>query len=124
MKKVKSYRRKKSGAKSFKLKNRKDKYDNDWFRYSKRFLHHNPNCYACGQKAGHTDHIFTARHWPDKFDKLDNHMPLCIGCHSTVTALFEMQTPPDIEGKIAWINARRKEFNCSVRIKVLDRYGR
>ena len=124
MKKIGQYTPKKSGAKKFKLNDRKKKYrDKDWTRYSHRFLSINSKCYVCESAAKHVDHLHPASKRPDLFDNLQNHIPMCVSCHSTVTAKFDRKQGENYKEKIKWIVDQRKFFNITVKIKILDKYS-
>lgn len=101
-------------------------YDKDWERYRVRFLKVNHECYACGTTAIVVDHLVPHQGDERLFRKLDNHIPLCIVCHNTVTTKFDRKyvagTP--IEEKVKWLNLRRipgGEWNPR-RVKVLAYY--
>lgn len=101
-------------------------YDGDWERYRVRFLKVNRECYACGELATVVDHL--TPHQGDKqlFEKLDNHIPLCVVCHNTVTTKFDRnyRAGNPITNKIQWLNSRRiaREDWTPHRVKVLQSY--
>jgi 5-methylcytosine-specific restriction endonuclease McrA len=102
-------------------------YDRTWEAYRKKFLAINNECYACGKPAEVVDHL--KPHQGDKylFEKTDNHIPLCIVCHNTVTSLFDRRyrAGGSISKKIEWLNRKRVpgiEWNFK-RVKVLPEYG-
>lgn len=111
-----------SGTKKFNgAKHREDQYKTTrWVRYRFRFLHHNPKCYACTNKAGHVDHIVPARIDPEGFWKQGNHVALCHSCHSTVTAKFDRKDPPDTQGKVKWLQEQRSLMQLKHPIKVIS----
>lgn len=86
-----------------------DMYGEAWEKYRKRFLALNPECYACGWKAVVVDHLVPHQGDEMLFRKLDNHIPLCISCHNTVTSLFDRKhvTGTPVTEKIKWLNSGR-----------------
>lgn len=127
MKKPKTYRPNtfKSG-KSYKSTFRKERESlyktKEWVKYRFRFLHYNPLCYVCGEKASVVDHIVAAKLNVELFKDIKNHCPMCARCHNTVTTLFDIHTPPKTEEKLKWIADKRASGNVEIRVKVLDRY--
>jgi 5-methylcytosine-specific restriction endonuclease McrA len=110
-------RKKKEGLRS---KANYEWYDREWQIYRHRFLHYNPKCYACGVDATVVDHVLAARVDRERlFWKADNHIPLCKKCHDTVTGLYDRKDPPDLEGKLQWLDNSRKINGVSVRVKVI-----
>jgi 5-methylcytosine-specific restriction enzyme A len=91
----------------------------EWRQYKFRFLHHNPLCYMCESKATVVDHIVA--HKGDKilFEKLDNHLPLCVRCHNTLTAKFDRNPKTNPQEKIAYIESHRTN---TFPVKVLPTY--
>ena len=92
---MKQYKPKKpKNLKRFELNKRESStkrgYDAKWSKYRFRFLHHNPKCYCCGQKANVVDHYI-----PWKIDKEKyfwnehNYISLCSLCHNTITGKFD-----------------------------------
>lgn len=127
MKKPKLYKpnRVKGGKKfTFNKTGRSKGYDRDWDIYRFRFLHHNPNCYCCGQKATVVDHIKAHKGDNNLFKNLKNHMQMCTSCHNYVTGKFDRNNPPLTDEKFQWIAAKREELNISIKIKVLAYYGK
>lgn len=127
MKKAKLYKpKRKTGVKKFSLKpsSTKQGFDREWSTFRFRYLHHNPNCYACGVHKDnakiHIDHIITRRHKPEYFSEVTNMMPLCISCHSVVTQKFDRSCPPNTEGKMMWVESKRLETGTTVKIKVIE----
>jgi 5-methylcytosine-specific restriction endonuclease McrA len=101
-------------------------YDHNWEKYRKRFLAVNPTCYACGAVAIVVDHLRPHQGDETLFKKLDNHIPLCIVCHNTVTSLFDrrFRAGNSIQKKIDWLSRNRivgGEWEPK-RVKVLDKY--
>lgn len=101
---------------------RKSGYDKDWDKYRFRFLHHNPQCYACSAKATVVDHIVAHKGDPVLFKKLDNHLPLCSPCHNHITARFDRHATPMTEEKIKYLHEQRKSLNITTKVKVLPSY--
>lgn len=97
-------------------------YDYTWKQYRIEFLKHNPRCYSCGSKASEVDHVEAHKGNIVLFKKLDNHIPLCISCHSTVTMLFDVRDNKTVQDKIEWLNKKRAELNLNFRVKVLPTY--
>jgi len=64
-------------------------YDGNWTKYRFRFLHHNPKCYACGNKSNVVDHVYTHKGDIDKFQDTSNHIALCSKCHNYITGKFD-----------------------------------
>ena len=125
-KRPKQFSLKKKSKKQFNLKPSAHKrgYDTNWQKYTFRFRHHNPECYACGVHKDnvkiHVDHIHSAKSKPEWFWEPQNHIGLCIHCHSTVTQLFVIgRSVPDVEGKIKWINDKRQKTGTVNRVKLL-----
>lgn len=121
---MKQYKPKKFETKKFHLNKRENSskrgYDQDWQKFTWRFKHHNPTCYACGSNERiHVDHVQNKIEFPELAEKKDNFIPLCQSCHSTVTQLFERIKPMDLEGKLNWINEKRKETDTNTRVKVI-----
>lgn len=126
--KAKEYRPKKSGAKEFdngKQKfNRGKLYDKDWNTFRFRFLHHNPKCYVCAEKATVVDHIEAHKGDENIFKRWGNHCPLCKRCHDTITGKFDQYNPPKTKEKVQWIHNKRLQFDVKVRIKPIEYYKR
>lgn len=101
---------------------RRSGYDKEWDKYRFRFLHHNPQCYICPNKSTVVDHIVAHKGDPVLFKKLDNHLPLCSGCHNTITGRFDRQLIPLVKEKMEFIQATRKSNNVVTRVKVLPSY--
>jgi 5-methylcytosine-specific restriction endonuclease McrA len=101
-----------------------DMYDDAWNRYRQRFLAINPNCYACGKKAIVVDHLIPHQGDEKLFLKLDNHIPLCVRDHNTVTSLFDRKyvAGNPVTDKIKWLNDRRLHCENTIRVKVLASY--
>lgn len=101
-------------------------YDRDWERYRARFLAINPECYACAKPAVVVDHLKPHQGDQQLFEKLDNHLPLCISCHNTVTTKFDRQyrAGNPITDKIKWLNRNRipGDGGNPRRVKVLPNY--
>lgn len=123
--KLKQFKPKRTKAKSFGESKRNAKnskfYDAEWTRYRYRFIHYNPYCYACGNKATDVDHLIAHKGSRDLFWKRGNHVALCKSCHSYVTAKFDCHNPPKTEEKMDWLLDQRKLFNVTNRIKVINR---
>lgn len=100
-------------------------YDRTWEAYREVFLRTNPVCYACGNKSWVVDHLRPHKGCEKLFKQLDNHIPLCNKCHNTVTALFDKNyiKGNTIEPKLKWLERMRIDYQCSVRVKVLPKYG-
>jgi hypothetical protein len=115
MKKISQFATKRAFTKQF----RKVKLgDSDaWRDYSRKFLANNPKCYACGAPSQATDHIVAHKERLELFWKIDNYMPLCKSCHSTLTNLFDRGPVPDTEGKLRWVAEKRAE--CEIFTKVM-----
>lgn len=101
-------------------------YDKNWERYRARFLAINTECYACGVRAEAVDHL--KPHLGDEFlfKKTNNHIPLCISCHNTITSLFDRKyrAGGSIDEKIKWLSRKRipgGEWNPK-KVKVLPNY--
>ena len=93
-------------------------YGKNWLKYRYRFLHHNPYCCACNERATVVDHAVPWKVDKEKwFWNIENYLPFCHSCHSTVTAKFDRQQNPDLEGKDKWIAQRRKELNITRPVK-------
>jgi 5-methylcytosine-specific restriction protein A len=67
-------------------------YTSAWDRYSKARLSQHPwcagypsGCHAVPTLATCTDHIRSARGWPDLFWEVTNHQSLCDDCHRRKT---------------------------------------
>ena len=84
-------------------------YDHVWEAYRRKFLALNPECYACGKPSAVVDHLKPHQGDWALFKKLDNHIPLCIVCHNTVTTLFDRKYKAGnpITDKIKWLNRKR-----------------
>lgn len=105
---------------------RSSMYDHKWQAYRLRFLRVNPECYSCGKPATEVDHLKPHQGDDILFKKLDNHIPLCESCHSTVTAKFDMRyrAGNPITDKISWLNRNRvfSENWTPKKVKVLGSY--
>ena len=126
MQKPKTYKPVKSNNKSFSKPResaREKGYDSKWDKFRRRFLYHNPDCYACPHKAGHVDHLYRLRDNPQFAETSDNFIPLCHSCHSVVTGKFDSGKVQNVEGKINWFMSQRKFFNLTHRIKVIKYNG-
>jgi 5-methylcytosine-specific restriction endonuclease McrA len=119
VKKSKSYLPPSTSNKKFSKKRLYD--DVSWTEYSIKFLSHNTNCYACGQRARVVDHVIAAKGDEKKFWEVTNLIPLCKSCHDTVTARFDRYVIPKTEEKMKWIAAKRLETDTSVRVKIVLR---
>lgn len=84
-------------------------HTDSWTRYRHRFLKENPYCYSCNNRANVVDHLIPHKGDAKLFEKLDNHIPLCVSCHNMVTALFDKSYKPgqSIEKKVAWLSRER-----------------
>ncbi len=101
-------------------------YDVTWEKYRARFLAINKECYACGKPSQVVDHLIPHLGNSGLFEKLDNHLPLCIPCHNTLTSKFDRyyRAGNSITPKIQWLSRNRfprDDWNPK-RVKVLDRY--
>jgi len=101
-----------------------DLYDEVWNKYRKRFLDENPKCYSCGERAWEVDHVVPHKGDKKLFEKLDNHIPLCTSCHSTVTALFDKKyvAGSSVTNKIRWLQNKRLQNDLFFKVKVLPYY--
>lgn len=101
-------------------------YDHNWERYRVRFLRENPECYACKKAAIVVDHLVPHQGDARLFEKLDNHIPLCIPCHNTVTTKFDRnyRAGNPVTEKIKWLNRNRitGDGGNPRRVKVLSHY--
>lgn len=102
-------------------------YDANWRKYKYRFLHHNPNCYACGvskkETTLHIDHIKAHKNNRDLFWKVDNYIPLCINCHSYVTSMFDRFDVQLLKEKLTWLAEIRKAKRVNTRVKIVPFKG-
>ncbi len=105
-------------------KNIDDLYDSAWSSYRARFLHINSTCYCCGNKALVVDHLVPHKGDEILFKKLDNHIPLCIVCHNTITAKFDRnhKVGNTITAKLTWMAGVRARNLIVSRVKVLSSY--
>lgn len=95
-------------------------YNKEWQRYRFRFLHHNPTCYACGEKATVVDHIIAAKvDWDKYFWNSTNYVPLCKKCHDTVTGMFDRSEKPNSKDKMNWLNRIRQEYGVKSKVKIV-----
>lgn len=90
----------------------------EWKEYSKKFLIHNPKCYACGNTARAVDHFKAFKKDKNLFWDIENMLPLCNECHNTVTANFDKFNPPKTKEKLEWINNKRLQTETSIKVKV------
>lgn len=121
---LKKFKPKRHETKKFNLNQResatKRGYDAKWYKYRKRFLKYNPNCYICGFKANVVDHIVAWKIDKDKwFWKEDNFMPCCARCHNTITGYFDQFKHPKWKEKQEWILKKRLENNITIKIKIV-----
>ena len=123
MKKIKQYKPRRSiGGKQYspKKKSAREKgYDRDWDKFRFRFLHHNPKCYVCGERSTICDHIVAHKGDKEKFEAINNFMPLCTRCHNYITGKFDKYEVPRTEEKLKWVEKTRKEYGTTVNIKVI-----
>lgn len=102
-------------------------YDHAWRKYCDKFLEINFECYACAKRATVVDHLRPHKGDDKLFKKLDNHIPLCVSCHNTVTMLFDAKYRPGnpISDKIQWLNRKRVpgDGGNPRRVKVMHSYG-
>lgn len=121
MKKDKIFKVRKIGSKVFNPNiERQQLYKTkEWTDYRFRFLHHNPICYACGDKSNVVDHLQPHKGNVPLFEKNDNHIPLCNLCHNTITGKFDRISVPDTQGKLRWIQEMRIKKAITVRVKVI-----
>ncbi len=120
-------RHRKHVAKKFNNRAHIDKmYDSDWEKYRLKFLAINNECYACFKPATVVDHLRPHQGDAALFEKLDNHIPLCIPCHNTVTTKFDRHYRPgnSIAAKIEWLSRNRIVGDGQIpkRVKVLSVY--
>lgn len=101
-------------------------YDGEWKLYRLRFLKENPRCYRCGENADVVDHLVPHQGDTGLFKKLDNHIPLCTGCHNRATGLFDRRHRPGmpVDNKIKWMQMERAIRELTFKIKVLPNYGK
>lgn len=124
MLKPKSFRpnREVAGAKKFNPNSHIDAlYKGEWEQYSKDFLKHNPNCYACGRKSEAVDHIQAHKGDLELFWKTDNFLPLCHSCHNRVTTLFDRNKIQKLNEKMRWIAGSRSRNGLTGSVKVVPR---
>ncbi|GEM_PF-5340590 len=88
----------------------------EWKSYSASFLKNNPICYCCGRKSDHTDHLRPHKGDNKLFWDRENHVPLCVSCHSYVTKRFDRSM--NTEGKIAYLNISREKNELDFNIKI------
>tara|TARA_R110000868_G_scaffold279658_2_gene539705 strand:- start:204 stop:599 length:396 start_codon:yes stop_codon:yes gene_type:complete len=102
-------------------------YDKQWEAYRLKFLAINRECYACGKAAEVVDHLKPHKGSILLFKQTDNHIPLCIKCHNTVTTKFDRhyREGNPITDKILWLNRNRipTESWTPKRVKVMPSYG-
>lgn len=96
----------------------------DWVQYRRRFLYHNPNCYACGGKASVVDHIVPHKGDIALFEATSNHLPMCTTCHNTVTSLFDRnyKIGENVEPKGEWLERQRKKAGNTSKVNILPSY--
>lgn len=99
-------------------------YDHKWEKYRLRYLHENPRCYSCGEKATVVDHVVPHKGSEKLFLQLDNHLPLCARCHNTVTALFDRHYKPgsSISKKAQFLKNMREKAGITFKVKILPSY--
>jgi hypothetical protein len=99
------------------LSAREKGYNSKWDKYRFRFLHHNPKCYTCGQKATVVDHYVAWKVDKEKyFWNEENFMPLCRGCHNYVTGKFDQHKEPKCAEKSEWVREQREKYNITTKI--------
>lgn len=108
-----------SGANKFAKESRYKKIS--WVEYRSVFLKHNPNCYACPERARVVDHIIAHKDNETLFWATTNFMPLCKSCHDTITANFDRYNPPKTEEKMKWVDASRYKHSITTRVKIVPR---
>jgi 5-methylcytosine-specific restriction endonuclease McrA len=129
MKKAKQYKpklhkaKRKFVANSNKRNARKYGYDRVWDAYRFRFLHYNPNCYICPNRANVVDHYQAHKGDMELFKSLTNHIPLCTRCHGLMMK-YDKSNPPLYAEKTQYIHKIRKERNITVRVVPLDVYDK
>lgn len=117
MKKISQFRIKQSSIKKFRKAKLAD--SDEWRSYSRKFLSHNPTCYACGARSEATDHMVAHKEKVSLFWKVDNYLPLCHTCHNTITAMFDRHPVPKTAEKLAWIAAKRADLEIFTRVIVV-----
>ena len=122
---MKSFKPKKAKTKKKFSLNKRDSstrrgYDKSWSKYRFRFLHHNPLCYCCGEKAAVIDHIRAHKGNQELFWNQHNYMPLCKRCHDTITGKFDRHNPPKTEEKIEWVKKERDKNNITIKVKIVS----
>ena len=77
----------------------------EWVNFRARFLRVNPECYCCGKASRVVDHIEPSKGRTDVFERVGNHMALCIRCHNTITGKFDYKfgVGKDLTPKLAYI---------------------
>lgn len=97
-----------------------------WRNYRVRFLATNRECYSCGNSAEVVDHLIPHKGDQKLFEKLDNHIPLCVTCHNTVTTKFDRNFRPggSITEKVKWLSRKRivTETWTPKKVRVMDKY--
>ena len=122
MKKTKLYKRKPTGAKSFKKRNKEREkkqamyQTSEWKSFRRRFIHHNDKCFCCGETATVVDHRVPHKGDPEVFEDSLNFLPMCIYCHNKVNVFDKNE---DSVGKMTWIKKMREVRNLTFSIKVV-----
>lgn len=122
--KPKKFKPKRVEGKKFVSKERVERqamYNTNWVKYRIRFLHHNPQCYCCPNKSNIIDHIVPHKGNPELFWDITNFIPVCTTCHNTITALFDKHGSHLVVEKLKWVEASRKRFGVTVKVKIVRR---
>jgi 5-methylcytosine-specific restriction protein A len=64
-------------------------YGGKWRLYSRARLRKHPNCVHCGKVATITNHIRSAKQFPELFWDKSNHESVCVGCNNRIAIARE-----------------------------------
>ena len=92
----------------------------EWKKLRASVLRKNKVCYACGCRSDRMDidHVEAHKGRLELFLKLDNLIPLCSSCHSTVTGRFDRHKEQKLIEKLTWLRDMRIKTNTNVKVYI------
>lgn len=82
-----------------------------WIKFRKKYLEDCNYCIICGDQSEVIDHIYPHKGDIDLFWDRGNMWPLCVKCHNTKTALFDMEGQTSTND-IKLISEKVRERRC------------
>lgn len=92
----------------------------EWKKLRANVLKKNKSCYACGTYSDRmdVDHVEAHKGRLELFLKIDNLIPLCPSCHSTITGKFDRHKEQKLIEKLTWIRDMRLKTNTTTKVYV------